>query len=378
MSRPLVHIARWPLALIIAFVAPTFARAADWDPAKTWVFAIGCTEWKYDHKLNQSKKARQDGVLVETLKARGVPAGQVVYLVDKQGTIAAIKKQFTEMLKKTNKGDFLIFYFQGHGSRDVSGGKSRYYFVNYDAKDEDANSFLYMHLVFDMIEAHFKGSHVLMTADCCCSGGMIEEAKKRKSGIAYCCLASVFAHNGSTGDWTYTKGLIKGFRGDAMTDVNGDGATTLGELFHAIELEMAYVEKQKSSFVVVNGFDPAMKIAGAKKKNHADVGKFVEVHQDGKWLLSQVLDFKDDKFRICYVDFENDYEWVAANRIRPVKPHHFEDGTKVRAQDDDDKWHNAVVKRSLYGLHLVHFDHDKSSNGVLDEWVGPERIRSRP
>jgi len=138
------------------------------------------------------------------------------------------------------------------------------------------------------------------------------------------------------------------------------------------------VEKQKSSFVTVNGFDPAMKIASAKKKNHADVGKFVEVRQDGKWLLAQVLAFKDDKFRICYVDFENDFEWVVAKRIRPVKPYHLKEGTKVRAQDEDNKWHPAVVKRSLYGLHLVHFDHDQSTNGVLDEWVSADRIKLRP
>src|SRR6267142_2492271 len=278
---------RWLLVLVVALAASTSARAADWEPARTWVFAIGCMEWKFDHKLNQSKKGRQDTVFVETLKARGVPAGQIVCLVDKQGTIAAINKQFTDMLKKTNKGDFLIFYFQGHGNRDVNGTRSRYYFVNYDARDGNDNSFLYMDLVFDLIEANFKGSHVLVTADCCCSDGMLEEARKRKSGIAYACLASVFAHNGSTGDWTYTKGLVKGFRGDATMDRNGDGTVTLGEISQAIELEMAHIEKQKSSFLTVNGFDPAMKFANAKKKKkHPDVGKFVQAHQDGKWLLA--------------------------------------------------------------------------------------------
>ena len=374
MNRPST---RWLLVLVVAFSASTFARAAEWEPAKTWVFAVGCTEWKYDRKLNQSNKGRQDAVFVETLKARGVPAAQVVYLVDKQGTIGAIKKRFTEMLKKTRNGDFLIFYFQGHGSRDVGRNTSRYYFVNYDARDEDDRSILYMDLVFDMIEANFKGSHVLMTADCCCSGGMVIEARKRKSHIAYACLASVFAHNGSTGDWTYTKGLIKGFRGDAMVDVNGDGTITLGEMFHTIELEMAYVEKQKSSFATVNGFDPAMKFAAAKSKHHADVGKFVEASQDGKWLLARIVDFKNDKFRVWYVDFENEFEWVATKRIRPVRPLHFENGTKVRAQNEDDKWHPAIVRQSLYGLHLVHFDHDKSTNGLLNEWVPPDRIKLR-
>ncbi len=374
MNRSL---ARWLLVLVVASLPASFARAGEWEPAKTWVFAIGCTEWKYDRKLNQSKKARQDAVFVDTLKARGVPTDQIVYLADKQGTIAAIKKQFADMLKKTHKGDFLIFYFQGHGSRDIMGKRSRYYFVNYDAKDEDDKSFLYMDLVFDMIEANFKGSHALMTADCCCSGGMLIEARKRKSHIAYCVLASVFAHNSSTGDWTYTKGLIKGFRGDVQADVNGDGTITFGEMFHAIELDMAYMEKQKSSFVTANGFDPEMKVAKAKKKNQQDVGKFVEAKQDEKWLLAQILDFKDDKFRVLFVDFENDREWVSAKQIRPYKPLHLEERAKVRAKNEDDKWQPAVVKRSLYGLHLVHFDHDKSPNDLLDEWVPADRIKLR-
>lgn len=366
------------LVLIVALAASPSTRADEWEPAKTWVFAIGCTEWKYDRNLNGPKKGRLDNTFVNTLKGRGVPENQVVNLVDKQGTLAAIKKQFVELLTKTRKGDFLIFYFQGHGSRDVTGNKSRYYFINYDAKEGNDNSYLYTDLVFDLIEANFKGSHVLMTADCCCSGGMVGEARKRRSAIAYACLASVFAHNSSTGDWTFTKGLIKGFRGEAMMDGNGDGMVTLGEIFHAIELEMACIEKQKASFLTVNGFDPGMKVAAAKRKAHPDLGKFVEANQDGKWFLAQVVDFKDHKFRVCYVEYENDREWVPAKRIRPVMPVHYDEGTKVRAKDEDDKWRSGIVKRSLYGLHLVRFDYDKSSNGVLDEWVSADRIKVRP
>src|SRR5262245_29916957 len=115
---------RWLLGLVAGLATSATARAADWKPAKTWVFAICCTEWKYDRDLNGSKKGRKDTTFVETLKSRGVPAEQVVTLVDKQGTLSTIKKQFTELLKKTNQDDFLIFYFQGHGNRDVIGSKS--------------------------------------------------------------------------------------------------------------------------------------------------------------------------------------------------------------------------------------------------------------
>jgi hypothetical protein len=163
-----------------------------------------------------------------------------------------------------------------------------------------------------------------------------------------------------------------------MADANGDGTITFGEMFHNIELEMAYIEKQKSAFVTVNGFDAAMNVAAAKKKAHPDLGKIVEAQQDGEWHLAQVVDHKDEKFRVCYVEYEKDYEWVTAKRIRALKPIRVEEGTKVQAKNDDDEWRPAVVKRSLYGLHFVHFDHDKSANGVLDEWVPADRIKVRP
>jgi hypothetical protein len=326
-------------------------------------------------------EGRQDTAFVETLRERGVPADQVVELVDEKGTLAAIRKQFVALLKKTRKGDFLIFYYCGHGGRVVTGSKSRYYLNNYDCKVGDDGTFLCADQVFDMIEAHFKGSHALVTADCCFSGGMLEEARKRKSGIAYACLASVFAHNVSYGG-AFTRRLIKGFRGDATMDANGDGAVRLGEMAHAIELEMAYVEKQHSAFLPLNGFDPAMRIAPAKKKSHPDVGKIVEAHQDGKWYLAQVVDYKNDRFHVDYVHYKNEREWVTAKRLRPFKPSHLEDGTKVLARPlakkEDHKWHPAVVRRSLNGLHFVRFDHDKSPNGVLDVWVPPDRIKLRP
>jgi hypothetical protein len=350
---------------------------AAWEPAKTWVFAISSTEWKYDRALNMPKKSRHDLDLIDTFKTRGVPADHITFLKDKEGTIAHIRQSFKQLLSKTQNGDFLIFYFQGHGSRDINGNKSSYYFVNYDAKDDDDKSFLYMHDVYDIIEAHFKGSQVLLTADCCCSGGLVVEARKRKTPLAYACLTSVFAHNGSTGAWTYTQGLIKGFRGEAVMDLDGDGVVTLDELRRSIDAEMAFVEEQKSAYQVFNGFDPGLQIATAEKKSNPDVGKYIEAKQDDKWYRAQIVDFKDSKYKVLYLGYD-EREWVTTNRIRDIHPKQFREDTKVSVKDEEGKWHNATVKKALYGLHFVHFDDDKSPNGVMDEWVSPDCIKLRP
>jgi hypothetical protein len=380
---PVLRAARWPLVLVATQVAPSAAAApaVEWNPARTWVFAIACTEWKFDRALKAPKKGRLDLAFVEALKARGVPADQVVLLKDRQGTIAAINKQFPDLLKKTRKDDTLVFYFQGHGGRDVEGQTNRYYFVNYDADDaDDQNTYLFVDAVYEMIEAHFNGSHAVMLADCCSSGGLVAEAtrraaSKRKFTTAYACLASVYAHNSSTG-WTFTRDLIKGFRGDPIADHDDDGAVTLGELITLIDADTAYVEEQKAQFAVFNGFDLGTRIAAAGKKSHPDVGKYVEARQGGDWYVAQVLDVKDNKYQVAYAGFE-EREWVTSRRVRDFTPKQFPEGTRVVARDDDDKWHPATVKRAVHNMHFVHFDHDKSTNGVLDEWVGPERIKPR-
>jgi hypothetical protein len=83
-------------------------------------------------------KNRQDTVLIKTWQDRGVPEDHIVFLEDEQGTLAAIRESFKSLLERTEKDDFLIFAFSGHGGRDIDdNARSRYYFVNYDADDDN-------------------------------------------------------------------------------------------------------------------------------------------------------------------------------------------------------------------------------------------------
>lgn len=345
-----------------------------WQPRRTWVFAVSCTVYKYDKTLNMPKDGREDLALIAELKSRGVPGDHVVFLKDKDGTIARIRESFTALLHKTQHDDTLIFYFQGHGSRDIEKGRSTYYFVNYDCNDDHPDSFFYMKEVFDGIEKHFKGARVLLAADCCCSGGLIVEARSRHTSIAYACLPSVAAHNGSTGAWTYTDSLIRGFSGSALLDADGDRRITLRELAHYTERRMAFVERQKADFATFNGFDPDMELGPAPQKADDQLGRFVDARgDDGNWHRGEVDKAKEGKLHITFVD--GDRAWVKSDAIRNAKFSEIPRGAHVLAKNeaDGDKWQRAVIIKSYLGLHLVHFDGQKTA--LDDQWEARDAIK---
>ena len=368
------------LVLCVLLLLPSRGWAQEaphsvWEPRRTWVFAVSCTVWKFDRSANMPPDGREDSKLIATFKSRGVPEDHIVFLKDQAGTLARIQSSFTELLGKTRPGDTLIFYFQGHGSRDVDGTKSTYYFLNYDCTNARDDSFFYVKDVFDTIEQHFKGARVLLTADCCCSGGLAVEARKRRTSIGYACLTSTFAHNGSTGAWTYTDSLIRGFSASPLVDLNGDSRIGLTELADYTEQRMAVVESQKAVFATFNGFDPHMEIARlAAPRSNPRLGHFIEARwDDGKWYKGEIDNAKDGKFHIAY--FDGDKKWVTPKEIRPYTPKEWPKGTAIEARNESakDRWQPAVVLMAFHGLHLVHFNGQDSN--VENQWMPPDRIR---
>src|SRR2546421_12253066 len=91
-------------------------------------------------------------------------------------------------LVRAQEGDMLIFYFTGHGAQDEAGAT---YFANYDADGDNlAQTALSVKSIFNLIERNFKGTRVLLTADCCYSGALAVEAARRRTQIAYAVLTS--------------------------------------------------------------------------------------------------------------------------------------------------------------------------------------------
>lgn len=377
------------VAAVVTLIAAGLAAPAslsaktklDWDPEHTWVFAVGILEWEHSEiypSFRAAMKNRRDAQLVKLFKDAGVPAKHITYLQDTAATKERIQKAFRTLLDETGEGDLLIFYFAGHGSRDADSGET--WFANYDAGNSDSSAWN-IRSIFTAIDNHFSGNRVLLLADCCHSGALFEECRRRNrddgdADLAYAALTSSYSHNTSTGNWTYTDSLLAGFRGESQVDLNHDDIVELNELAQYTDLELAFLEGQKSMFFAAPAFPRAAKLAEVEDELVPRIGQRVEVEYKGRWYRAKIIDVDGDQTEVHYAGYDDSWnEWVGPERLRPYQPAQFAEGDKVEVEwNQDKKWYPATILKAWYGLHLVHYDNYDSST---DEWVGPGAIRLR-
>jgi Caspase domain/Histone methyltransferase Tudor domain len=341
-----------------------------WNPQKTWVFAVGILEWENSDvfpSFPDAKPGRFDEKLVNLFRSQGVPDEQIIYLQDKEATLEQIQ-ELPEFLSNTSEDDLLILYFAGHGDWDSD--SNQHYFVNYDANALDRDNYWSLSSIFDDIESDFHGSKALLLADCCYSGGLIDEVKNLDSAISYACVSSAYSHNVSTGSWTFTESLYKGLLGDPVVDIDGDFSITLYDFARYAELEMAFIEEQKSMFITTNDFDPQMQLAMVSDDIERHEGKRVMVEYEGEWYKAKTLERDSGQVRVQYVEDQSE-EWVEDERIRLYNPFMFAVGESVEVEFEEE-WYAATVKKTWFGLHFITYDDFES---YWAEWVGSERIR---
>jgi hypothetical protein len=378
---PAVRIAVVAAMFAACATAAPAARAAggvDWDPKQTWVFAVGILEWEHPEiwpAFPNAVKNRRDQLLVDHFRTAGVPAEQIVFLADKQATLKEVRSQFSELLDQTDEGDLLIVYFAGHGYRD--GETKQTWFATYDAGKKNTSAWN-VKSIFKQVDDHFSGDRVLMLADCCHSGALCDEVVRRgATEPATAALASVYAHNTSTGEWTFTDSVLKALRGRASVDTDGDRFIELNEMARYVEKEMAFVNGQKSVFTAAGGLAATMKLAGVERSGKPKADMHCEALSKGKWYKSRVLEYDSgaDKYLVHYLGYDVKYdEWLEPANVRPYQPPQFAADTSVDALWKDGRWYPAVVRKAWYGLHFVRYD---GYDSTFDEWLGPGRVRPR-
>jgi len=351
----------------------------EWRAEKTWVMMVGVLDqMNTDVYGSFEKRDREDQVLLDTLIRRGVPREQTVFLKDAEATLENIKKRFSALLDKTKKGDFLIFYFDGHGTVN---GDGEGHLVPYDAPGRGCEGLWRASDVFVQIEERFRGDNVLMMTDCCHSGALSDELKKLTTEKGYACLNSTLSTATSADLWTFTESLIYAFEGQPHVDADHDGEISLGELKDLCWTDMVWFAAQETCFSRNRNFPAKLSLARARARKHGDIGGYCEIRigKENKWRRAQIVDHEDGAFKFSYyIDDFMEYETIEAgsDRVRPVVRSCFsmDDVIDVRWAGH---WHPASILKidQKKCLHLVRYE---GKGADWDGWYAYNHLRLRP
>jgi len=352
----------------------TTAITRDWHPRQTWVLVVGALQWKHPDQFPPfPQKNRRDEALVHFFAEAGVPREQILYLQDQQTTLANIEHALATHLTKAKPQDLLFLYYCGHGYKLDSGSTC---FASYDAGDTGIDGWDAA-TIPAAIEQHFTGQRAFLTVDCCCSGGLSEHVAAQAKRLAYACLTSSSANESSTGNWTFTEGLLSGLRGDAYSDADDSQGITLAEVANQIIADMAFAEEQRTSFVTTGAFNPQMVLAPAQRKSDPRIGERVEVYTEDEWYKARIIgaNAKNGTYKVHYYGWEaSDDEWVKPHQMRTATVIEYVIGETIEVKWQE-KWYPALIQGVQGNLHLIHY---VNYAATWDEWVGPKRMRRAP
>lgn len=417
------------IILFIFILASGIVHASDkiivkdapsvFDPVTTYVFMAGVLKWQSPSLSPFSSKNRKDEELYNLLLSKGVNKANTVFLKDGEATLDNMSKKMKELLAKTTAGSTLIFYYAGHG---VRAGNNPVCFANYDYNSSSGNGFK-ASSVSEQINSLFKGKQVLLLADCCFSGALIDEGKKiSSSGKSVTAFTSSTSSNISTANWTFTQTIIDCLSGVAVCDRNTDGKITLGEVRTELYDAMRYRERQlggaaffntdesvafnlgkvqstakpsKVEYIYIfqnNKFEPArvmayngnnvtgelfrysdkvsvtVPVSKTKTIAFADypIGKQVQVEWNGKNYPAVIKEAKNGFHYIHYSGYDNSWdEWVTYDRIYTPE-------RKKCSVEWGGQWYPGEMLQQKSGKYLVHYT---GYGDDWDEWVGAERIK---
>ena len=128
--------------------------------------------------------------------------------------------------------------------------------------------------------------------------------------------------------------LLAGFRGESQVDLNGDGIIELNELAHYTDLELAFLEGQKSMFCAATAFPRAAKLAWVEDEAGARASASgSKSNPRAAGTRPKIIDVDGDQVEVHYAGFDDNWdEWVGPDRTRPYQPAQFAEGDKVEVQ----------------------------------------------
>ena len=370
-----------PLAVLLALTCP--ARAEDrarWEPGKTYALFVGVLEWKDPALAAFPKENRQDRALAKTLEADGVPASNVHFLEDGRATLAAIRAELAATLEQSGEGSTFVFYFAGHGLRE-DGGQT--YFANHDCDTkDDAHTAFALAELQKTLHAKFRGSRLLLLADCCHSGalGDVVRSFDDSKTVKAACLTSSTASNVSTGHWTFTESLVAAFARDGRVDLDRDGTVTFAEADGYVHREMRWREEQLTRGARSRSFESELALGAVDTARKAPEGgsgpwkvlDYAECSWKDQWYKVQVTAAKDGRLRVHYLGWgAEDDEWVEPGRLRAPPALPVKTGSPCEVEWHG-KWWKAKVVASDEAFAFVHYD---GYGPEWDEWVTGKRLR---
>jgi hypothetical protein len=239
MSNPRSVVAA--LLTVLSLACPV--QAADWQPPSTCAVVVGVLKWEGAKLESFPAASRKDRELYDTLLKRGVARENAALLLDEQATLDNIRAALRAQAERCRPDGTFLFYYAGHGWKRPDGGVA---FANYDFRPGRE---LALAEVTDILRRHFKGGRVLLLADCCHSGGLVDVAEGlSRAGIQAAALTSADRTCASTSNWTFTQTVLDGLNGDPLVDADGDGKVTLGELAADVAAAMKFREMQRAGY----------------------------------------------------------------------------------------------------------------------------------
>ena len=376
------------LLLISVFSISTTVHAEDaerLEPKNTYALIVGTLTWREKSLTRYSDEDRKDIALHKQLLAMGVPKANTVLLLDKEATRDAIDKALIKIAKQATKGSTLIIYYAGHGMTAGTEGVFACYDIN--TKRMKQTGWRHKNLA-DSIKQEFKGSNVLLFADCCFSGTLKNVGRElAKAKFQVACLTSASIDSASTGNWTFTMGLIDVLKGEPIADQDHDGHVSLAEASNEIGGAMKYFEHQRYGFGRF-GMAPDFQIAeSAKQQDKAKPlapsvpmgfqrGQYVSAKTRNRWNVARLLGFEESSSKV-YLQFQtyNDRpkKWVPLDQIRSTVEPNLPPAPPEPLADAD-----ALKKASLDGrftelLHKIHVPTDFRIYGEFNDhglWSG--------